>query len=116
MDILGPSSTVHQPGWHKFASVIWHRRRVVGASAAAAIIIGAVYILLAPRTVETSARVRVRVLDQLLPDSAVTASNALAVQPGIMRSTAVVALAIASPDVRELSLLQSDYGTIGAIQ
>jgi capsular exopolysaccharide synthesis family protein len=98
------------------AGAVWSRRRLVGAFIVVAIIAGAVYFVIAPRVMETSARVQVRALDQLLPDSAVTAGNALAMQPGIMRSTAVVALAIASPSVRGLPMLQSDYGTIGAIQ
>jgi Mrp family chromosome partitioning ATPase/uncharacterized protein involved in exopolysaccharide biosynthesis len=113
---MGPSVTASGPRWRKFASVVWNRRRVVGIFAAIAIVIGAVYLLFAPRVMETSATVQVRELNELLPDSAVTASNVLAMQPGIMRSTAVVALATASPNVRELPLLQGDYGTIGAIQ
>ena len=95
---------------------VWNRRWAVGAFAAIMVVIGGAYLVLAPPVLETSARVQVRELDQLLPGSAVTASNVMAVQPGIMRSTAVVALAMASPGVRELPLLEGDYGTIGAIQ
>jgi capsular exopolysaccharide synthesis family protein len=98
------------------AALLWHRKRVIVATAAVVIVIAAVYVLFAPQVLETSARVQVRVLDQLLPDTGVTASNALAEQPGIMRSTAVVALAIASPNVRDLPLLRGDNGTIGSVQ
>jgi capsular exopolysaccharide synthesis family protein len=113
---MGPGSTASRPMWRKFANAVWNRRSVVIWSVVVTVVVGGVYWLLATPVLETTATVQVRVLDQLLPDSEVTASNALAVQPGIIRSTAVVALAIASPAVHDLPLVQGDYGTIGAIQ
>lgn len=113
---LGTSATPISSPWRKLAKVLWRRRGVVGVSVAVAVVFSCVYLLFAPQLLETSATLRVHVLDQLLPDSAATASNTLAEQPGIMRSTEVVALAIASPQVSGLPLLQGDYGTIGAVQ
>jgi Mrp family chromosome partitioning ATPase/uncharacterized protein involved in exopolysaccharide biosynthesis len=113
---LGLSAAPAVSPWRKLANVLWRRRGVVGASIVAMVIIGGIYLLVAPQLLQTSATVRVHVLDQLLPDSAATGSNTLAEQPGIMRSTEVVALATASPDVSGLPLLQGNYGTIGAVQ
>ena len=113
---LGLGATVLPSPWQTFAKVLWRRRIVIAASFAATVVIAGVYLLVAPQVLETSATVGVNVLDQLLPDSAVTAGNTLAEQPGIMGSTEVVALAIASPQVSGLPLLRGEYDAIGAVQ
>ena len=82
VDNLGVSATRAGSPWRKLANVLWRRRGVVGASIVAMVVIGGIYLLAAPQSLQTSATVRVHVLDQLLPDSAATGSNTLAEQPG----------------------------------